>query len=298
MLICCPKCHSIYEIPDNLISKTGQNFRCQACANVWHAMQTDALGYTEKENPPYIEAITVSEPPIRNFPANKQDYNIPADTKSGKKTLSSKDILAKEGNKDYTSPSFSQKTAQEIELTSSAGTSFTISTIAEDTEDDNKRRPYLYNPEADELTVNAHDRLLPEPPFKGYTKTYILLFLIACTAILGFFRREIVTLFPKAEPYYNKVYLSGLNNPEYLEFQNISLEELIIDERPMLKITADIYNNSFYTTHVPDVTISDVPTTYSPKVNMLSAHQSTSVEMILPLSANKNTTNLILSFKK
>ena len=45
MLISCPKCHSIYEIPDDLIGKTGRNFRCQACANVWHAMRSDALGY-------------------------------------------------------------------------------------------------------------------------------------------------------------------------------------------------------------------------------------------------------------
>ena len=65
MLISCPKCHSIYEIPDDLIGKTGRNFRCQACANVWHAMRSDALGYEEeKESEPFIEPIPVSEPPL------------------------------------------------------------------------------------------------------------------------------------------------------------------------------------------------------------------------------------------
>ena len=62
MLISCPKCHSIYEIPDDLIGKTGRNFRCQACANVWHAMRSDALGYEEeKESEPFIEPIPVSD---------------------------------------------------------------------------------------------------------------------------------------------------------------------------------------------------------------------------------------------
>ena len=61
MLISCPKCHSIYEIPDDLIGKTGQKFRCQACANVWHAMRSDALGYEEEneEETPYIEELKV-----------------------------------------------------------------------------------------------------------------------------------------------------------------------------------------------------------------------------------------------
>lgn len=74
MLISCPKCHSIYEIPDDLIGKTGRNFRCQACANVWHAMRSDALGYEEeKESEPFIEPIPVSEPPARPWPSEKRN---------------------------------------------------------------------------------------------------------------------------------------------------------------------------------------------------------------------------------
>ena len=73
MLISCPKCHSIYEIADDLVGKTGQNFRCHACANVWHVMREDAIDYEQKvDEKPYVEAIPVSEPPHRHYPANKE----------------------------------------------------------------------------------------------------------------------------------------------------------------------------------------------------------------------------------
>ena len=74
MLISCPKCHSIYDIPDDLIGRTGKNFRCQACSNVWHALPEDAIGYIKEteDNTPYIEAIPVTEPPHRHFPLTKR----------------------------------------------------------------------------------------------------------------------------------------------------------------------------------------------------------------------------------
>ena len=136
MLISCPKCHSIYEIPDDLIPRTGQNFRCQACANVWHAMRQDAIGYEESEEEElYIEPIAVSEPPHRNFPANKKEFKIPADGKSGRKTRSSKEIIAEEGDEDYTPPAPKVKKKKEITLTSDIGTSFTISAPTDEPEE-------------------------------------------------------------------------------------------------------------------------------------------------------------------
>ena len=89
MLISCPKCHSIYEIPDDLIGKTGRNFRCHACANLWHAMREDALDYVadEKDDEIFIEPIEIKDE-RRGFPADKKEYIVPADTPSGVRTRS------------------------------------------------------------------------------------------------------------------------------------------------------------------------------------------------------------------
>ena len=98
MLISCPKCHSIYEIPDDLIGKTGQNFRCQVCANVWHAMRSDALGYEEKDNDkPLIEPLSVAEGESRPFPSEREEFTVPADSRPGRRVPSSADILAEAG---------------------------------------------------------------------------------------------------------------------------------------------------------------------------------------------------------
>lgn len=296
MLISCPKCHSIYEIPDDLIKRTGQNFRCQACANVWHAMREDAIGYEEpSEEEPYIEAIPVFEPPHRNYPANKTAFNIPADSKSGRKTRSSKDILEQEGDTDMPLPKIKRK--KEITLTSDMGTSFTISAAPLEEQEEEQTRFFL-NKEEKELTANATERLQLEKPFKGYKKTYALLVLIIIAAFVGFFRREITSLFPKTEEYYNRIHLTGLNNPEYLSFRNIEVSETTVENKPMLKINAKIYNNSFYTTNVPNVTISGSENSFTPARARLEGHEETSVEVLLPKKENPTVKSLVLSFKK
>lgn len=295
MLISCPKCHSIYEIPDDLIPRTGQNFRCQACANVWHAMRQDAIGYEEPEEEElYIEPIPVSEPPHRNFPANKKEFKVPADGKSGRKTRSSKEIIAEEGDETYTPPAPKAKKKKELTLTSDMGTSFTISAPVDEPEE---TTPY-FTLEDSELTITAKDRLLPEPVFKGYKKTALLLWLLAMLAFALFFRREIVSFYPLAETYYNKVGLTGQNNPQYLRFKNIFVTETTTEDKPMLKVEATIYNDSFYTTRVPEVTVSGVKETYTPARQILKGHEQTNIEILLPFNPENGAANLILGFQK
>lgn len=295
MLISCPKCHSIYEIPDDLIPRTGQNFRCQACANVWHAMRQDAIGYEEPaEEGLYIEPIPVTEPPHRNYPANKKEFTILSDGKSGRKTRSSKQIIAEEGDENYTPPAPKVKKKKEITLTSDMGTSFTISAPAEAPEEP---APY-FNIEDDGLKVNAADRLLPEPAFKGYKKTALLLWLLAVALFALFFRREIVSVYPLAEGYYNKIGISGQNNPQYLRFKNIFVTETTIDDKPALKVEAAIYNDSFYTTTVPNVMIEGSKETYAPARRLLKGHEQTDIEILLPQKEDFSAANLILGFQK
>lgn len=43
MLIKCPKCHSVYDIPDNLITDTGLAMRCAECKEIWTAYPQDGL---------------------------------------------------------------------------------------------------------------------------------------------------------------------------------------------------------------------------------------------------------------
>ncbi len=150
MLISCPKCYSIYEIPDDLIGKTGQNFRCQICTNVWHAMRSDALGYEEKrDDKPLIEPLHVAESETRPFPSEREEFTVPADSRPGRRIPSSADILAEAGilhasqNKPEKVPELSVpeppkiltsaqilnavQQKQELPLMSDDGTAFTIS---------------------------------------------------------------------------------------------------------------------------------------------------------------------------
>ena len=43
MLIKCPKCRSVYDLPDNLIGDEGLKMRCSECAQVWMAYPEDGL---------------------------------------------------------------------------------------------------------------------------------------------------------------------------------------------------------------------------------------------------------------
>lgn len=291
MLISCPKCQSIYEIPDDLIGKTGQNFRCQTCAHVWHAMREDALGYAEEDQEePYIEAITLQADDKRNYPANKLVYTMPTSGKSGKKTRSSKDILAKEGDTSY-NPVITPK--KQIVLTSDNGASFTITPPpAYEKEEIQESLHLTINPE--DIRIKAEDRLLPEKPFKGYRKTKMLLWFVAVFATLLLLRRDIVAFIPTTETYYNKIHLTGLNNPEYLKFGKITTAETIENGTKGLKLTAEIKNESRFTTRVPEVKIGKEK--ISPAHNLLKARETTRVETFIPFTAETNPLNLTLSF--
>ncbi len=43
MLIKCPKCHSVYDIPDNLVSDEGRVLRCAECGEIWTATTKDTI---------------------------------------------------------------------------------------------------------------------------------------------------------------------------------------------------------------------------------------------------------------
>lgn len=293
MLISCPKCQSLYEIPDDLIGKTGKNFRCQTCLNVWHAMPQDALDYDEKkQDEPYIEPLDVPVPPHRHYPANKEEYSVPVDHKSGVKTRSSKELIANEGDPDFTPPTPKKK--KEITLTSTEGTAFTISAAPME-EAPVKPRFFTAN---EELTVSAADRLLPEKPQKYYKKTKLLLLFTALLLTVLFLRREVVALYPNAEIWYNKIYLSGVNNPENLKFENITVEKITQNNTPTLSLKADIINDSPYATIVPDVTIGTDNKSYKPAVNFLKSGAKTSVTLPLPAPQPNQALGLTLRFKK
>lgn len=297
MLISCPKCQSVYEIPDDLIGKTGKNFRCQTCANVWHAMPEDALGYEKPHQEDLcIEPIPVTVPPYRNYPADTDPYIIPADTRPGVKIRSSKELIKQEGDPQYTPPAPKVKKKQEITLTSDYGTSFTISTAADFDEPEN-REPHLFGSNSG-LAPTAKDRLTTEKPFKGYKKTSAFLFLVFFSLLTVLLRREIVSFYPKAETWYNQIHLTGLNNPEYLKFENITLTRATVDTSSVLKLSAVIANPSLYATNVPEITLSGSDQTYASERSFLKAKEKTVVEITLPAPQPNISQNLILGFKR
>lgn len=297
MLISCPKCHSIYEIPDDLIGKTGQNFRCQACGNVWHALREEALDYIEEnDEPPYVEAIPVSSPPQRHFPADADGDKLVLNKKSGARTRSSKELIKDEGDSTYVAPTPQKQ--KEIVLTSDKGTSFTInaqSTYEEDIK--TKNSPRFYNEDFG-MHASDEDHLTPPKPFKGYRKTTLFLFLLFIIALGIFMRRDIVTIYPQAETWYNKIYLTGLNNAEYLKFEDTAISEENIDGTKKIKITATIHNPSRYNTMVPAITISGIAEKFQARQTFLKAHEKTVVEILSPQPENNALVNLTLQFVK
>ena len=288
MLISCPKCHSIYEIPDNLIPKTGQNFRCQACHNIWHALPQDALGYEEeKDIHPIVEEIEVTEPPYRNYPANKEHFEVPLDGKSSSKNSPSLEVKKDEENKDIIIPQPIRK--KELTLSSKSGTFFTIS-LDNEIKDDNT--PHL-------ISDNQETNIKPSTPTlvtKQKTKRYIfakfLLFVLFILSLTILLRRDIVVIYPQAEQHYNKIFLSGLNNPEYLDFENVKINEL---DNNNIELEVTIKNNSRYNTYIPNITINNKEE-HSTNNKLLKKHETTIVK--IPLVVTNNQTNYILNFQK
>jgi predicted Zn finger-like uncharacterized protein len=290
MLISCPKCHSIYEVPDNLIPKTGQNFRCQACSNVWNAIPSDALGYEEnEESEPFVEAIEVSEPPHRNYPANKENYQIVNDTKSGKRTMSSKELVNEEGDPNYKAPKPKKK--KELTLTSDMGTSFTICMDGKE-EQENDEQPRL-SAFDDELKVKSSDRLVDEKPKKWYVKTKFFIFLLFVVAFLYFLRGLIVMVYPNAESYYNKIGLSGLYNVSNLQFNGVEVSEQEIDGKNMIKLKVGVKNNGMLGTKLPKIKVEGFDDSFGGETMFLKAKEKTEVEILLP---NKGLSNFNIRF--
>lgn len=363
MLISCPKCHSIYEIPDDLIGKTGRNFRCQACGNVWHAMRSDALGYEEEaEDKPFIEPIPVSTPPERPFPSEKEEFIVPADRQPGRKTPSSADLLAEAGalppekpvapkdlelpkkfmtsaevlaeaqrqaeikeeiKEEPAAPELSapapekqepEENPHEITLLSDYGTAFTISMDPPAKEKEEKitpaspaterREPHLFAapeekaPAENMLRADSDKRLTPPAPFKGYRKTYLLLFVLFLAAAALFLRREVVTVYPAAEAWYGKIGLSGFDNAQYLAFEQISVAEKVENGKNILAVTAVIANRSFYTTDVPPVTVNNGKEKYAPERPRLKGGEKTRAVFTLPAPAKNAPLSLNFTFAK
>jgi len=284
MLISCPKCHSIYDIPDNLIPKTGQNFRCQACSNVWNAIPSDALGYEENEdNEPFIEAIEVSEPPHRNYPANKENYQIVNDTKSGKRTMSSKELVSEEGDPNYKAPKPKKK--KELTLTSDLGTSFTISMDGK--EEESEARLSFGNDFNEEIKVQKSDRLVSQKPKKWYVKTKFFIFLLFVVAILYFLRGVIVMIYPDGENYYNKIGLTGLYNVSGLEFEKVNVIEENIDGKEMLKLVVGVKNNGMLGTKLPLIKVDGIEEGFGGS-KFLKAKEKTEIEILVPNNGMSN----------
>lgn len=49
MLIRCPKCRSVYDLPDNLMPAEGLKMRCAECGEIWVGRKRDALKVPQKD---------------------------------------------------------------------------------------------------------------------------------------------------------------------------------------------------------------------------------------------------------
>lgn len=284
MLISCPKCHSVYEVPDDLIPKSGQNFRCAACSNVWNVIKSDALGYSKEDDEEImVEAIKVEEPPYRNYPADKDEFKIVNDAKVKKKVLSSKEVVEKEGDASYVMPKVKNRAENELTLTSSEGTSFTISMgKGEDVE---KSMFSKYN-EKEEIKADINNRLMVEKKKNWYVKTRLCIYFLFLVLIGGVFRDFIVWGYNGAENFYNKIGLSGYDNQRNLEFLDVKVDEVESKGKKFVKIVGEIKNNGLFDTKVKDVEVVGYNKYFSPKNKFLKAKEVTEVVILLPIEDN------------
>lgn len=278
MLISCPKCHSVYEIPDDLVPNSGQNFRCSLCSNVWNVIPSDALGFGEEDDDEVvIEALDVKEPPYRKYPSDKNPYEVVQDTKSGKKTLSSKEVVEKEGDKNYVMPKPQKKKKNELTLTSDLGTSFTISMDGGEAE---KEDEFLLGNR--EIRADARNKLLVKKMPKFYVKTKMFLGFLMLVWALFFLRAFVVMVYSGAEKYYNKIGLSGYDNVHNLLFGNVKVEDVIEGEKKGVKIVAEISNNGMFASKVLGVMVGgDENKVFKPQHGFLKAKEKTKVEILL-----------------
>ena len=49
MLISCPKCNAVYQIPDGKIPANGKKFKCAECGEVWTVRPQDVKGVKTEE---------------------------------------------------------------------------------------------------------------------------------------------------------------------------------------------------------------------------------------------------------
>ena len=111
-----------------------------------------------------------------------------------------------------------------------------------------------------------------------------------------FLRREIVTVYPAAETWYNKIGLSGLDNAQYLAFEQISVAEKIENGKNVLSIAAIIANRSIYTVNVPSVTVNNGKEKYAPERPRLKGGEKTRAVFTLPAPAKNAPLSLNFTF--
>lgn len=206
------------------------------------------------------------------------------------KTMSSAEVLAAARQK------------REITLTSDYGTSFTISMDPpEEREAENtaatpfaaKTAGGIYGSgraeprltavsEPEPLTATPDDHLAPPKPFKGYRKTCAFLSLLFLAACALFLRREAVALYPAAELWYNKIGLTGLDNPQYLKFEQIFVAETTENGKPAVSVRAVIKNGSVYTTVVPRITVAGTAETFAANRTRLKGGETAEASFVLP----------------
>ncbi|MBR5598988.1 MAG: zinc-ribbon domain-containing protein, partial [Alphaproteobacteria bacterium] len=305
MLISCPKCHSVYEVPDSLVPKTGQNFRCSACSNVWNVIKSDALGYrSDAEDEMVVEAIEVNAPPLRNFPSDKKEYIIVND-RSPKvvedvnwaeeknvelekeiKVETQKEIqkevkveIEKQTDKNMAISSNESQVENELILTSDQGTSFTIS--MGNGKDDKKK--YF---EEEGIKADIENRLMVQKKKNWYVKTRCFLYILFFVLGLILFRSGVVLLFDDAEKYYNKIGLSGYNNYHNLKFLDVKVFDLVENGKDIVKIVGEIKNDGIFATKVLDVGIRGENKRFKPNNMFLKAKEKTLVEISLPKDNN------------
>ena len=150
--------------------------------------------------------------------------------------------------------------------------------------------------EPEPLTATPDDHLAPPKPFKGYRKTCAFLSLLFLAACALFLRREAVALYPAAELWYNKIGLTGLDNPQYLKFEQIFVAETTENGKPAVSVRAVIKNGSVYTTVVPRITVAGTAETFAANRPRLKGGETAEASFVLPAPPPSTPLSLNIGF--
>ncbi len=217
MLISCPKCNAVYEVPDSQIPATGKKFKCAECEEVWTAY------------PPKKETV----------PQTEQKIELPEDVKNDNTTSNLVvDTVKVETTQQKTNPAPDIKSQVVADETPIDDVQYMFERLSQDTKG-------LFSGKQSADTKWARFKRKFMLMFSLFMlNCTILLAIIAMTLYIGYRNRyEIVDALPMLENFYNKIGLESIHKNKDIVFQNVTTRNIKRKGKRFIEVSGLLFNN-------------------------------------------------------